>query len=158
MSLTAKLYQPEFDGLRAVRVSLDCTGTFRDAQGIPIDVLVLDISRTGVSIRTDRLLQIGSSISLGLPALGRRDLHVVRRDGSVYGCSFRLPIGTEDLASVRTPDTVVRGVFAADPVGAPRGDAEAPSKWPVAARLAFILGASGVLWATILRAAWVALR
>ena len=64
----------------------------------PVDVVVLDISRSGVRILTDADLSVGQEISIGLAGAGVTRAYVTWvRDGE-YGCAFERPIGPEEEA------------------------------------------------------------
>jgi hypothetical protein len=67
--------------------------------GDPVDVLVLDLSRSGIRIMTDADLGIGQEISIGLAGAGVTHAYVTwARDGE-YGCAFERPIAVEDEAA-----------------------------------------------------------
>jgi hypothetical protein len=71
----------------------------------PVDVVVLDISRSGVRILTDAQLDVGQEITIGLAGAGVTRAYVTwARDGE-YGCAFERPIAPEDeaLAFSRAP-------------------------------------------------------
>ena len=82
----------------AERRSTDAPSTMRADNGAPVDVIVIDLSRSGVRIVTDAKLEIGQEISIGLAGAGVTRAYVAwARDGE-YGCAFERPIGPEDEA------------------------------------------------------------
>ncbi len=89
----------------AERRSTDAPSTMRADNGAPVDVLVLDISRSGVRIVTDAPLQIGQEISIGLAGAGVTRAYVAWARGGEYGCAFERPMAPEDeaLAFSRAP-------------------------------------------------------
>lgn len=60
----------------------------------------LNLSATGMLVRLDGELNIWSHATATLPALGPREVRVVRRDGSRYGCLFACPLEAEELDAV----------------------------------------------------------
>ena len=82
----------------AERRATDAPSTMRTDGGEPRDVVVLDISRSGVRILTDAELGIGQEISIGLAGAGVTRAYVTWVRGNEYGCAFERPIGPEDEA------------------------------------------------------------
>ena len=82
----------------AERRATDAPSTMRADGCTPVDVIVLDISRSGVRIMTDAALEIGQEITIGLAGAGVTRAFVTwARDGE-YGCAFERPIAAEDEA------------------------------------------------------------
>lgn len=82
----------------AERRSTDAPSTMRADNGAPVDVIVIDLSRSGVRIVTDAKLEIGQEISIGLAGAGVTRAYVAwARDGE-YGCAFERPMAPEDEA------------------------------------------------------------
>jgi hypothetical protein len=84
---------------RAQRRATDAPSTMRTDGGDPVDVLVLDLSRSGIRIMTDADLGIGQEISIGLAGAGVTRAFVTWARGGEYGCAFERPIGVEDEAA-----------------------------------------------------------
>lgn len=81
------------------RRAAEAPSTMRADGHDPIDVVVLDISRSGVRIVSDALLSIGQEITIGLAGAGVTRAYVAwARDGE-YGCAFERPIPAEDEAA-----------------------------------------------------------
>jgi hypothetical protein len=93
---------------RAERRSTRAASTIRTDTSGPIDVVVLDVSATGVRIVTAAELEIGQEISLGLAGAGVTRAFVARRDGEQYGCTFEAPIGEDVSARAFSNASVVR--------------------------------------------------
>jgi hypothetical protein len=84
---------------RAQRRATDAPSTMRTDGGDPVDVLVLDLSRSGIRIMTDADLGIGQEISIGLAGAGVTRAYVTWARGGEYGCAFERPIAVEDEAA-----------------------------------------------------------
>ena len=83
---------------KARRRTAKAPSTMRADGREPVDVVVLDISRSGVRILTDADLSVGQEISIGLAGAGVTRAFVTwARDGE-YGCAFERPIAPEDEA------------------------------------------------------------
>ena len=72
--------------------------TMRMDGGEPVDVVVLDISQSGIRIFTGADLVIGQEISIGLAGAGVTRAFVAWRVDDQYGCAFERPITPEDTA------------------------------------------------------------
>ena len=82
----------------AERRPTDAPSTMRADNGSPVDVVVLDISRSGVRIVTDAQLEIGQEITIGLAGAGVTRAYVAWARGGEYGCAFERPMAPEDEA------------------------------------------------------------
>jgi Co/Zn/Cd efflux system component len=91
----------------APRRTIDSASTVRTDGSGPIDVLVRDLSETGVRIRTPAVLEIGQEISIGLAGAGLTRAFVVWRGGDHYGCVFDEPIGAADAARAFSASPVI---------------------------------------------------
>ena len=81
--------------------------TMRAAGIPPIDVIVLDISATGVRLLTNAELSVGQEISIGLPGVGATRAYVAWCRDDQYGCVFERPIGQESAERAFAGGTVV---------------------------------------------------
>jgi DNA-binding XRE family transcriptional regulator len=94
MSLRAKL-QPRrgLSGDRAEpRHTLKLLTSARTARGDAANVVVLDLSTTGVLIQADTMLDPGDSIEVQLPGSTARRATVEWSSGTYHGCSFDAPL------------------------------------------------------------------
>ena len=82
----------------AERRATDAPSTMRADNGAPVDVIVLDISRSGVRIVTDALLEIGQEITIGLAGAGVTRAFVSWSRNGEYGCAFEREMAPEDEA------------------------------------------------------------
>ena len=88
-----------FVGSRAAeRRSAGFDSTLRDAQNLPIDISIVDLSRSGFSMQTVPGCEIGDSISIGIPGVGTRTAWIVRDDFGLMGCSFGTFLTENELA------------------------------------------------------------
>lgn len=75
-------------------VALDRSG------GGPAQAQALNLSVTGLLVRVDGDLPVWSRLIAELPAVGPREVRVVRRDGSSYGCLFASPLETDEVEAL----------------------------------------------------------
>ena len=89
----------------AERRATGAPSTMRADGCTPVDVVVLDISRSGVRIMTDASLEIGQEITIGLAGAGVTRAFVAWARGGEYGCAFERPMAPEEeaLAFSRAP-------------------------------------------------------
>lgn len=89
----------------AERRATDAPSTMRTDGRAPVDVVVLDISRSGVRIVTDAQLEVGQEITIGLAGAGVTRAYVTWGRNGEYGCAFERPMAPEDeaLAFSRAP-------------------------------------------------------
>lgn len=112
MALTASLvFEESAERRDAQRVPVGSAATAR-RQSVPIDVVILDLSRDGCLIETDAALREGMKISLGIGGIPLRQADVVRRAGGQYGCRFRVPLTADEVNRAGKVDTVRTGSFA----------------------------------------------
>jgi hypothetical protein len=96
------------DARRAERRKTQAASTMRTDGSGPLDVVVLDLSQTGVRIATSATLEIGQEISIGLAGAGVTRAYVAWASSGEYGCAFDAPLGTEDAARAFSRSEVVR--------------------------------------------------
>lgn len=82
----------------AERRTTAAASTMRTDGGDPLDVIVTDISQSGVRILTHADLAIGQEISIGLCGAGVTRAYVAWKRDDHYGCAFERPITVEDNA------------------------------------------------------------
>ena len=147
MALAAQLYR---DARNAERHRVDFDATLRDPAFQPIDVVIEDLSATGLRVVTRANLAMGVEVGLGLAGIGTHRARVVRRGDGNYGCEFVTPLTSSDLAiALSAPSTA--------PVSLPNAPWAAPA--PADPRRAVSTGLSprGRLFAIVAcaLAAWV---
>lgn len=123
------------------------------------EVVVHDLSATGLLIETRAKLRKNARIEVELPEVGGTVATVVWRSGDFFGCEFAKPIPKAALSAAR-----LRNPFEAPAVAQPSEisfdedeDAEEfiDDRAPFAVRMRVILGSAILLWALILCAVWV---
>lgn len=71
------------------------------ASGVDVDVLVHNISRTGLLLESQVDLAVGDSIEIGLPHAGASGAKVIWASGPIYGCQFEAPISLATLSAAQ---------------------------------------------------------
>lgn len=150
MLLQARLVPEEQDDRRAgERQPINQPSTLRNDSEAG-DVYVRDLSETGFSVATDMRLALGSTVTIGLPGHGRATARVVRQVTGGYGCEFTEALGRAEMLQTFRGGTVIQ-MSTSEPMVAPLPEPEI-KRFPGAVRVGVIVGASGLLWAAILRA------
>lgn len=119
----------------------------------PLEVRLLDLTREGCRIGTDRPLEVDRTIRLGIAGIGQVDAEVLWGNESGYGCSFVVPLRQGAVTAALSCNVATLPIAAAIEY---RGNA--PEKWPVIARVAFLVAYISVPWAVIAGIAYLALR
>jgi len=101
----------------AERRPTKAASTMRAAGTQPIDVIVLDVSETGLRIVTPIDLAIGQEISIGLAGAGSTRAFVAWKHDGQYGCRFDRPLGSEGAALAFSAAPIVRLGATAEPSG-----------------------------------------
>ncbi len=150
MLLPAILLPSDTDDRRsAERQPINQPSTLRDERAHASDVYVRDLSETGFSVATDSRLEIGSTVTIGLPGRGRASARVVRQVSGGYGCEFVDALGRAEVMQTFRGGTVIQMTSSA-PMVAPLPE-PVIRRLPGAVRLTVILGGSALLWAGIVK-------
>ncbi len=111
------------------------------------ELVVLDMSTTGLMVSTAASLELGEEVEIQFPDLCSEKLSVVWGDDDRYGLKFLTPVTSAMVASVllRSPHARItrNGAEVLDPADG------LVTKLPVAVRAWSIIGASAVLWSLI---------
>ena len=112
------------------------------------DVIIRDISTSGMLIETKAELATFEQLQMELPEVGERIATVIWNSGQYFGCEFHEPVPKSALSAalVRSPFTEP----AAAQVEDPESDEAADDRFGFGVRLRVITGASLILWALIL--------
>jgi hypothetical protein len=154
MQALARLERVEGRGRRASSRLTLSLGAVLPATGV--EVVIHDLSSTGILIQTNAELGASRRLEIELPELGATVARIVWSSGDYFGCQFEKPIPKAALSAA-----VLRNPFepAAAPVPAEAIYDEDESaaeveddRAPFAMRMRVILGTSLLLWALIL---WV---
>lgn len=104
----------EIDSRGAVRFTVDAESTVRGVDGLTVDVVVDNLSRTGFLFTADAEIAPGALVALGLSGAGAREARVVWRDGSRHGCEFLMPLPQSAMAKAfKGRDAIVADLEAA---------------------------------------------
>lgn len=117
------------------------------------DVLILDISTTGLLIKTGERLSVGESVEFDLPAAPGVAALVKWSSGQLFGCQFKVPVSvaTVSAALLRAPSAPRRSEVPALS-GAADSASEVddnPEKLPLPVRLRWIAGLMLVSWVSV---------
>lgn len=157
MQAVARLERVEAQRQRSssrLKLSLDA-----NLAGSGDEVVIHDLSATGLLIETRANLRKNARIEVELPEVGATVATVVWRGGDFFGCEFARPIPKAALSAA-----VLRNPFEAPAVTQPseisfdeNEDAGEfiDDRAPFAVRMRVILGSAILLWSLILCAAWV---
>ena len=92
---------------RDARKKLRLQSLGRKAGGQSGEVLIHDLSTSGLLLQTDGPLEVGEIIEVELPRTGVRDVEVIWSSGSFYGCRFLQPLSPAAVSAAvlrSTPD------------------------------------------------------
>ena len=78
--------------------------------GLATQVLVHNVSETGLLLETRHELEIGEAIDLALPEAGTSRARVVWASGTLYGCAFETPLSPAMLSAAQLRSAVHGGV------------------------------------------------
>jgi hypothetical protein len=108
MALIARVYRSQPDERRgAARYPVEVDATLRAVDGVPLDVLIYDLSMTGFRMETSESLDLDSAIWIGIAGTQVNAALVARRGPNGYGCEFVTPITFYQLTEALNPEPVV---------------------------------------------------
>lgn len=124
MALIARVYRSDPEERRgAPRYPVLVDATLRASDdGLPLDVLIYDLSMTGFRMETSEALDAEAMIWIGIAGTRVNAAVVARRGPNGYGCEFVTPITFYQLSEALNPAPVVV------PLVRPEGTAVRP-KW-----------------------------
>jgi len=129
------------------------------------DVLILDISTTGILLQTDASLAVGTAIDLEIPEAVEVRAIVRWVSGELFGCQFNQPISTSAVSAalLRAPYELPTPsqAFARDDLGSVReftSDVSSEGELSFAARLRIIIALALLSWGAIACVAWLVWR
>jgi PilZ domain len=127
-----------------------CLGSSLAADGQ--DVVIHDLSATGVLLQTTAKLATFDDIEVDLPEVGPTHAFVVWSSGEYFGCEFARPISSAAISAalLRNPAASPQPRATKD-LGVLELDEEAPSsELSLSTKMRVIVGTSIALWAIIL--------
>jgi len=87
------------DGRLQPRKKLRLLTEARSSHSGAVDVLILDISPTGMLVQSDLPLEQGETIEIELPRAGVRQAEIVWSSDKFFGCSFATPIASAAVSA-----------------------------------------------------------
>lgn len=122
------------------------------------EVVIHDLSTTGILIETSADLATFEQLHLDLPELGSTVATVLWNSGHYFGCEFHAPIPQAAISAALLRSSFMAAPPAARPAPVDEELEEpevADERYPLGVRLRVILGLSIALWALILWAVGV---
>ena len=117
------------------------------------EVVIHDLSSTGVLLQTSADLGAFDNFEIELPEVGATHAYVVWSSSDFFGCEFAKPIPRAALSAAQLRNPIAQPM--AEPAAEPSSDAALAKQLSFAVKMRIILGASILLWAAILWAAGV---
>lgn len=149
--LAAKILSVRTDDRRgSEREMVIAPSTVRHSEGAPIDVVVEDISATGLAFRGTVDVGVGEIVRVGLSGAGVVEAVVVRREDTLYACQFVRPISDAMIADAFSNTLRVHPLYS----GVVGGDERIalPSRWPGFVRVGLFGATTALIWYGITRA------
>lgn len=81
------------------KLQLDVGGT--TGSGAQAEVVILNISETGLLVRSSAALSIGERFEVSLPQAGRKTARVMWASGDLFGCQFDEPISRAAVSAAQ---------------------------------------------------------
>ena len=123
------------------------------------EVVIHDLSSTGMLIQTNAALKASEKLEVELPEIGATAARIVWNSGDYYGCQFEKPVPKAALSAalLRNPYEPAAAPQAAEPIyDQDESVVEVEDdRAPFAVRMRVILGSAVLLWALILWAVGV---
>ena len=116
------------------------------------EVVIHDLSATGVLIQTSAKLETFDDLEVDLPEVGPTHAFVVWNSGEYFGCEFARPIsrGAISAALLRNPAAPAASQSVEDNGVLELGEEAPSSKISFSTKMRVIVGTSIALWAAIL--------
>ncbi|HEX7856078.1 MAG TPA: PilZ domain-containing protein [Sphingobium sp.] len=144
----------------AVRTQVDKASTIRTGDGVPLDVVIENLSHSGFKIECLANLAVGEEIALGLAGVGVRAAIVLWSNGSTAGCRFNDPISQAEMEATIAASTVIDASNVWGPL--PSENAAVPQRrYSTRRKLALVLAATlaaWVFWSAVAIAFWQIVR
>ena len=120
------------------------------------DVVIHDLSGTGVLLQTSAQLEPFDELDVDLPEVGATHAYVVWSSGDYFGCQFVEPIPKAAISAALLRNPIAESAHSGSTAATSQqieAPAERDERLSFSVRMRVILGASIVLWALILWAA-----
>ncbi len=135
-------------------LKLAVPGSVPDRAGV--DVLIHDLSHSGLLIETSAELAVGARLKVELPEAGTTDAAVMWGNGRYFGCRFDSPIAPRVLSAAQLM-SAAREPAVAHAVAAGTAE-ESIERLPPAARAKVLVALAFGAWAVVLIPIVVAVR
>ena len=112
------------------------------------EVVIHDLSSTGVLLQTSAELGAFDNFEIELPEVGATHAYVVWTSSDFFGCEFARPIPRAALSAAQLRNPI--SVPTAGPAAEPGSDEALARQLSFAVKMRILLGASILLWAAIL--------
>ena len=122
--------------------------TARGPDDAAVDVVVKDLSASGLSFTAAAKWEVQSRISVGLAGPGRVSGTIVRREGDIYGCAFDRALTPQQLANAFSANS-----SPARDLAFRQHEFPLEEKWPARTRLLVMIGLGLCAWGVVL---WLA--
>jgi transcriptional regulator with XRE-family HTH domain len=99
------------DGAR-YKLRLQAQGA--DAAGTEMEILIHNISATGLLVESSSRLSVGEQIAISLPHSGVTTARVIWTSGSLHGCQFAVPVSAATLSAAQLRSVVINGAGEGD--------------------------------------------
>lgn len=154
MALAAQIYLMKNPGeRRAAPRRLIAHDTTVRVSGLPVDVLLHDLSETGASIETAVPMAEGATVTIGLAGVGQFEAQLISATGPRYGCRFTRPLSAAQAASAFQIDPIVTAPFAITARRSSDMVERKGPKWPGLVRVALPTGIALGGWAVLIELA-----
>jgi hypothetical protein len=148
------------DGRAAPRRKLNLEVQGTTSLGAAANVLIHNLSTTGLLIETSADLTVGETFEMEIPHAGATPAFVIWSSGSLFGCEFAAPVRNAAISAalLRTPAERSNAAPVADTHPHQENDGRVSdddalrhrAKLPIRTRVSIIVGSSLVLWALII--------
>lgn len=151
-------------GARRRKLSLESRGT--TSSGTAADVLIHNLSTTGLLIETSADLPIGEAITVDIPHAGTTLAVVMWSSGDLFGCEFVAPVPNAAISASMLQNPIERpnSAFAAEAGPLPEDSTKVDDavstvvedaainhhRLPIRTRVGIIVGSSLVAWTLII--------
>src|SRR5690606_24434068 len=80
-----------------------------NAAGAEMEILIHNISATGLLVESGSRLSVGEQIAISLPHSGVTTARVIWTSGSLHGCQFAVPVSATTLSAAQLRSVVIPG-------------------------------------------------
>jgi hypothetical protein len=137
------------------RHELGRVSTLRGEDGRPLDVLLDDISETGLRISQAPALVEGEGVVIGIAGVGTRSANVVWSTDGTAGCELHAPLSREELDITQRIRATVAEFPGTIAIAVPQEDVGAFRRLPFRTRMAVIAASMAGGWLIVGAVAFV---